>query len=182
MKNIAIAFLFVLLISGLNLHAQKAVSGEKHGRTLNTGFGMSYYAYVGQSIPVASINYEFYSERNFTMAPFFCVYAYEKAYYFLGNYNYHEFVIPFGVKGTYYFDSLLRAGHHWDFYLAGSLGYSIAYSHWDEGYTGRKDVYEGAYPIFYEIHIGTEYRFTEDIGIYIDASSGASTLGLAIHF
>ena len=162
-------------------------SGEKFGNTLNIGLGIGYYHFVGHSIPVVHLNYEFGVVKNFTLAPFISFYSYHNEYYY-GNprdgyryYSYHETVIPVGVKGTYYFDDLLQASPKWDFYLAGSLGFAIVSSGWDNGYYGDRNVYRGANPLFLDLHIGAEYHLSKNLGAFLDLSTGVSTIGLAIH-
>jgi len=182
MKIKSIIFLFLITMFVTNLSSQQTSWSEKYGNTLNIGLGLGYYGYVGHSIPVIHANYEFDVLRNFTLAPFISLYSYsDNQYYGNQNYYYHETVIPIGVKGTYYFDNLLNASPKWDFYLAGSLGFAITNSYWDDGYPGDKNVYQGASPLYLDIHMGTEYHINNKIGIYLDLSSGVSTIGLAIH-
>ena len=182
-------FLLTMIFAGIfhfNGHAQ-----EKFANTLNLGLGVGgysgYYRYAGHSIPVLSANYEFATARNFTLAPFVSIYTFSDDYYW-GNanhpdqyYNYRETVIPVGVKGTYYFDSVLGATSPWDFYLGASLGFALVYSRWENGYEGDKNYYHGGSPLFLDLHIGTEYHLNNKLGIFLDLSSGVSTIGLAIH-
>ncbi len=170
------------MTSGAGAFAQ----GERYGNTLNLGLGLGYYSYAGQSMPVFHINYEFDVARSFTLAPFISFYSYRNDYY-AGNphnnnvYYYRQTVIPIGLKGTYYLDDLFKANSKWDFYLAGSLGFAIVNSHWDDGYVGNNDEIHGAGPLFLDIHLGTEYHFNNRIGAFLDLSSGVSTIGLSIH-
>lgn len=179
--------LIILIISGTNISAQKTTSAEKFGKTLNIGIGLGYYRYAERPMPVFHANFEFDIARNFTLAPFISFYSYRNHYY-KGNphenneYYYYETVIPVGAKGTYYFDELLKANNKWDFYAAGSLGFAIANSHWDDGYDGDGDDFHGAGPLFVAIHIGSEYHFNNNLGAFLDLSNGVSTIGLAIHF
>ncbi len=166
----------------------KTTSEEKYGKTLNIGLGIGYYGYVGHSIPVIHLNYEFDVAKNFTLAPFISFYSFSNDYYYgdphngYRYYSYHETVVPIGVKGTYYFDKLLNAGPKWDFYLAGSLGFAIVNSSWDAGYYGDRNVYSrGSSPLFLDVHIGTEYHISERLGVFLDLSTGTSTIGLAVH-
>jgi len=138
-------------------------------------------------LPVFHINYEFDVAKNFTLAPFVNVFSFSHKYYW-GNHNtppkfytYRETVIPIGVKGTYYFDQLLKAHSKWDFYLAGSAGFAIINSRWDSDYYGDKDHYKRGNPLFLDLHIGAEYHVNNRIGLFLDLSSGVSTIGLAIH-
>ena len=185
MKRLIISLLFssILYFQGY--------SQEKYGGTLNLGIGVGgysgYYGYVGHSLPVFHADFELDVARNFTLAPFINFYSYSNDYYW-GNknnpyryYTYRETVIPIGVKGTYYFDNLLGASPKWDFYLAGSLGFAIVNSTWDNGYAGDRYYYHGSSSIFLDLHIGTEYHFNNNLGIFFDLSTGVSTLGLAIH-
>ncbi|MCX6257435.1 MAG: hypothetical protein NTW49_06005 [Bacteroidia bacterium] len=188
MKITTITLFLFLMLSVTNLFAQSSNSSEKYGNTLNLGLGIGgysgYYGYVGHSIPVLHADYEFDVAKNFTLAPFISYYSYRTDYY-TGNphdgnwYYYHETVIPVGIKGSYYFDNLIKAGPKWDFYLACSLGFAIAHSYWDNGYNGDNNV--GASPLFFDLHIGTEYHFNQKLGAFFDLSTGVSTIGLAIH-
>ena len=173
-----------LLVGSSNLSAQKRTYSENYGGTLNLGVGIGgyagYYGYINQSLPVFSLNYEFDVANSFTLAPFLSFSSYREGPY--GNgYYYHESIIPIGVKGTYYFDKLLNANPDWDFYLAGSLGFSIIRKSWDNGYTGDRNYYQDGSPLFLDLHIGTEYHINNKLGIFLDLSTGVSTVGLAIH-
>ncbi|MFA5817116.1 MAG: hypothetical protein WC865_16030 [Bacteroidales bacterium] len=178
MKRITLTFILLLMILGTNLFAQKANYTEKHGRTLNLGSGIGgysgYYGYIGRTLPVLHINYEFDVANNFTLAPFATFYTYR------GD-NYRETVIPVGVKGTFYFDQLLRANSNWDFYLAGSLGFAIVNSAWDTDYHGDRNYWHNPGPLFLDIHVGAEYHLNNQLGVFLDLSNGVSTIGLAIH-
>jgi hypothetical protein len=168
-----------------------ALAQEKYGNTLNLGLGIGgsvgYYSYVNKSLPVLNFNYEFDVAKNLTIAPFISLTTYTNSY-FWGNannparyYTYRETIIPIGAKGTYYFDDLLVANKHWDFYLAGSVGAVIANQNWDDNYNGDKKYYPRGNDWFFDIHIGSEYHFNNKIGAFIDVSSGVSTIGLAFH-
>lgn len=176
----------LLLAIGLMLFLQIGATAQNYGKTLNLGVGVGYYGYVGHSMPVLHADYEFDVAKNFTLAPFISFYSYRNDYY-IGNphdglrYYYHETVIPIGIKGSYYLDELFEAGQKWDFYIAGSLGFAISNSYWDDGYNGDEDVYHGARPLFLDIHVGTEYHFNSRIGAFLDLSSGRSTIGISIH-
>lgn len=187
MKKIIITAIVLLFFFQQNSNAQ-----EKYGNTLNLGLGIGgyggYYGYVGSSIPVFHINYEFDVAKNFTLAPFLSFSSYSNSYYWGDKnhpyryYTYSETVIPIGVKGTYYFDDLLKLNSKWDVYLGGSLGFAIVNSHWDDGYYGDRYYYHNTRsPLFLDLHIGAEYHFTNRIGAFLDLSTGFSTIGLAIH-
>jgi hypothetical protein len=187
MKKITIALLFITALS-FNLSAQEASSNEKFGKALNLGLGIGYYGYLGGSTPVFHLNYEFDVAKDFTVAPFVTFFSYSRSYYWGGNknfpsryYSYRETVIPIGAKGTYYFDDLLDAGAKWDFYLAGSLGFAIVNSSWENGYEGDQNVYHRSSALYLDFHIGTEYHFNNRIGAFLDFSTGISTIGIAIH-
>lgn len=178
MKKLSIALLLLLMISGTSLFAQHAKYGENHGHALNLGLGVGgyygYYGYVGESVPVFNINYEFDVARNFTLAPFVTFATYRSDYY-------RETVMPLGVKGTWYLDQILGANPDWDFYLAGSLGFAIVNAYWDNGYTGDRTYYHKSSPLFLDLHAGTEYHLSNRVGIFLDLSTGVSTVGLAFH-
>ena len=181
-----LALFFLLIFAGTNLYAQKKTYSGDYGGTLNLGLGIGgdygYYGYVGHTMPVFHINYEFDVATNFTLAPFISFSTYRNNYYWKNNnYYFHETIIPIGVKGTYYFDQLLKANSHWDFYLAGSLGFSVTNSYWDNGYAGDVNYYNDGSPLFLDLHIGVEYHINSKVGLFLDLSTGVSTVGLAIH-
>jgi len=192
-KNImALCFLIVL---GINVSAQETTTvtsttsygSEKHGKTLNAGLGIGYYGYIGYSTPVLHADFEFDVAKNLTLAPFITYFSYHN-YYYWGNphypyreYSYRQTVIPIGIKGTYYFDQILKAGSKWDFYLAGSIGFAYRTTVWENGYYGETYVNQGASGLYLDGHIGAEYHLNKPLGLYLDLSSGISTFGLAVH-
>lgn len=188
MKATTLVTLFFLMIIGITLPAQETVTSEKYGKTLNLGAGVGYYGYLGQPLPVGSINYEFDVFKNFTLAPFIGAYGYQRNYYWgnsdtpYRNYYYRTVVVPVGVKGTYYFDQLFKAHSKWDFYAAGSVGFAFRNSVWENGYYGDRRVAQTSSPLYLDAHIGAEYHMTQKAGIFLDLSTGVSTFGLAIHF
>ena len=173
----------LLIVLGSNLSAQtvtyseKHTYSERHGNTLNLGLGAGgysgYYGYQGNSLPVFNINYEFDVANNFTLAPFASFVTYHQNYY-------RETIIPMGGKGTYYFDQILGANKDWDFYLAGSLGFTIVNTSWDNGYY-QDNNFHTVNPLFLDLHIGAEYHLSRKIGLFLDLSTGVSTIGLAFH-
>jgi hypothetical protein len=160
-------------------------SQETYGKTLNVGVGVGYYGIS----PAINVNYEFDVFRNFTLAPFATVMTY-RSYRYWGdnvypykNYYYRETIIPVGVKGTYYFDELFDANDRWDFYAAASLGVAFRTIHWDTGYYGEDvTVRRSSSPLYGNLHIGAEYHMTQKTGLFLDLSTGMSTLGLGFHF
>jgi hypothetical protein len=181
MKKITLTILLGLFISVTSVFAQRqrVSSSGNYGHTLNLGLGIGgyygYYHYAGHSLPVFSINYEFDVARNFTLAPFATFWTYRN-----DNKHYRESIVPVGVKGTFYLDQALQAGPDWDFYLAGSLGFAIVKSTWDDGYSGET-YYHNVSPLFLDLHVGTEYHLSNRVGLFLDLSTGVSTLGLAFH-
>jgi hypothetical protein len=182
MKKTTLTIALVLLTLGLgtNLSAQRTsrIYSNEYGHTLNIGLGIGgysgYYGYIGHTLPVFDINYEFAVARDFTLAPFLTIYSYSDA-------NYRSIVTPIGVKGTAYLDRLLHAGPAWDFYVAGSLGVALESTTWDAGYTGDRTYYTSTDPLYLDFHLGTEYHFSNHIGGFLDLSTGVSTIGIAIH-
>lgn len=178
MKKIIIIMLFCLSIVGYGSFAQSNTSGGGYGNTLNLGLGIGgysgYYGYTNRSITVFHLDYEFDVARNFTLAPFVNFYS------FRGD-HYRESVIPIGVKGSLYLDEILKANSAWDFYLAGSLGFALVNSRWDNDYNGNRDYYVRPRPLFLDLHVGAEYHLSQKVGIFLDLSTGVSTIGLAIH-
>ncbi|MBL0018131.1 MAG: hypothetical protein IPP17_17265 [Bacteroidetes bacterium] len=183
MKIFLYTILFVLLFSFGNVSAQTtAPSSESFGNTLNLGVGIGYYGYVGRAMPALSANYEFNVARNFTLAPFVTFITYRNYRRWDGyNYAYRQSVVPMGLKGTYYFDRLLHAGSRWDFYLAGSLGFALRTTRWETGYYGDPVVERGTSGLYLDGHIGAEYHASQNLGLFLDLSTGISLFGLAIH-
>lgn len=187
MKTTTFTTLILLFIAINNMLGQENKTTEKFGNTLNLGAGIGYYGYVGQSLPVALINFEFDVAKNFTLAPFIGFYSFQRNYYWGDKnnpqryYSYKTVVVPVGVKGTYYFDQLFHANPKWDFYAAGSIGFAFRNSVWESGYYGDQKVYQSASPLYLDAHIGSEYHMTSKLGLFLDLSTGVSTFGLAIH-
>lgn len=177
MKKITLTIILALTIIGTTAYAQKNYSSGGHGHTLNLGLGIGgysgYYRYAGHSLPVFNINYEFDVAKNFTLAPFATFWTYRN-----DKDRYRESIIPVGVKGTYYLDQALNAGSAWDFYLAGSLGFAIRSTTWDDGYSGET-YYHNVSPLFLDLHVGAEYHLSNSVGLFLDLSTGVSTLGLS---
>jgi hypothetical protein len=182
MRKHLILFAVLASLTGGRLAAQQAPFAESFGNTLNLGVGVGYYGYVGQAMPVLHLNYEIGVLPSFTLAPFVTVYSYRK-YHYWGNkdYYYRQTVIPFGVKGTYYFDRLLKAPPRWDFYVAGSLGFAYRTTKWESGYGGETHLEHGTSGVYLDGHIGTEFHASPKVGLFLDLSSGLSTFGLAFH-
>jgi hypothetical protein len=187
MRSLKIAILFILILTGMNVSAQKNRASEQYGNTLNLGVGLGYYGYVGHSMPVLHADYEFDVAKNFTLAPFINYFSYTNNSYWgdphnpYKNYAYRETVIPIGVKGAYYFDRILGAGPRWDFYLAGSLGFAFRTTTWESGYYGTKTINHGTGALYLDLHAGAEYHFSKKTGMFLDLSTGVSTLGIGIH-
>lgn len=186
MKFLTFLFLLTALFFFSPLSAQETQSGETFGRTFNLGIGIGgnygYYGYVGRTLPVLHLDYEFDVARDFTIAPFVNFSSY-RIRYKLDNtyYYYHATVLPLGAKGFYYFDRILGANSNWDFYMAGSIGLAIVFSSWDDNYYGDKNYYSEGNTLFMDLHIGTEYHFTNRLGAFLDLSTGVSTIGISIH-
>lgn len=194
MKKIAFLLLTTCMAVTIQVKAQKPPTPfERYGRTINVGVGVGYYGYLNQTLPVGLLNYEFDIARNFTLAPFVTVYSFQDSRYY-GNpntpgndpsyryYTYRETAIATGMKGTYYFDQLFRAGSKWDFYAAGSLGFVFRAVNWENAYTGDRDAYNRSSPLYLDAHVGAEYHCNQNIGLVLDLSTGVSSFGLAIHF
>ena len=173
-KIIILSFLFIVT------RQLSSYSQEKFGDKLNVGLGIGYTGdYSSQ--PVLHFNYEFDAARNFTLAPFITFYAYDE-YDAHHDVVYRESAIPIGVKGSYYFDQLFKAGRHWDFYGAGSLGFTIYNRSWDSGYTGSHEAYGGTSYLYIDLHAGARYHMSKKVGLYLDLSTGISTFGLSFSF
>ena len=173
MKKFFIIIILFTLASNVTLKSQ-----EKYSRVLNLGLGLGYYGYLGGSIPVIHANYELDVARNFTLAPFISFYRYNSDYYWKGTSHYSVVVIPIGVKGSYYLDEFFLVNDKWDIYLGGSLGINIS---WENNYVGERKPYNRANNLYLDINIGAEYKVNSRIGIFLDLSSGVSTIGIALH-
>jgi hypothetical protein len=108
MKTITTLMILFTLITG-KINSQER---EKYGNTFNVGAGIGHLGFA----PAANINYEIDVFRNFTLAPFASIYSYRNSRYWgdenypYRNYYYRETTVPIGVKSSYYFDELFRAG------------------------------------------------------------------------
>ena len=171
------------LLIGTSSYTPVSAQGEQFGHTLNAGVGLWYYGYVNNASPFLNLNYEIDVARDFTLAPSIGFASSRSDGYYYGgeSYYYRETVLPVAVKGTYYFDRLLQANPDWDFYLAASLGFVYDKVVWQDGYRGDRDVARTSGPLFLDLHIGAEYHISRKIGMFLDLSSGVSTLGLAFH-
>jgi len=183
MKKIIFILTLILGLFNFKVFAQ---SRQSHGGNLNIGVGLGYYGYIGHPATALTLNYEFDAAKNFTLAPFIGFYSYSKNYYW-GNknypdryYRYREIAVPIGLKGAYYFDNALDAGSKWDFYAAASLGFTFHRVTWETGYYGDQNIIREASPLFLAGHIGTRYHFTPKAGIFLDLSTGLSTVGLSL--
>jgi hypothetical protein len=185
-------FILSIIMFSMSMIHFTSSAQERFGKTLNLGLGVGgysgYYKYAGRSLPVFHLDYEFDVAKDFTLAPFISFYRYSNEYYWGNNnypdqwYTYSETVIPVGLKGTYYFDNLLKATNKWDFYLGASLGFALVNASWEAGYNGDKKYFNNkGNSVFLDLHIGAEYHFNERLGAFLDLSSGVSTIGLAIH-
>ncbi len=188
-----IILLLILSIVALNGNSQTKITTndnhnliENYGNKLNLGFGVGYYGFVGHTIPVLHLNYELNVAKDFTLAPFITIYSYQK-YHYWGNsnspykdYYYRQTVIPIGVKGTYYFDDILQAGSKWDFYLGASLGFAIRKTVWEDGYNGDVNIQNGTSGLYLDGHLGTRYHFSNKTGVFLDLSTGISTIGISL--
>ncbi len=177
----------LLLLTIINPLFSQEKTVEKFGKTLNLGVGIGYYGYIGRSAPVLHFDFEFDIIKNFTLAPFVTLFTYQNNRYW-GDYNnpnrnyyYRQTIVPVGIKGTYYFDQLLHAGSKWDFYLAGSLGYTFRRTTWESGYYGDRIVESSNSSLYLDGHIGTELHLSKTVGLYLDLSTGISTFGLGLH-
>jgi hypothetical protein len=192
MKTHLMAVVLFITLSAAKITAQTTATTagiypEKFGNTLNLGIGIGYYGYINQNTPVLHADFEFDVVRNLTIAPSISFYSYQNHYYW-GNpqkpyrdYSYRQTVVPVGVKVTYYFDELLKAGNKWDFYAAGSAGVAIRKTVWESGYDGDVRVDHSSSNLFIDVHAGAEFHMNRKLGLFLDLSTGVSTFGLAIH-
>jgi len=186
MKKV-IQLIVLLSIVVLKGYTQNSSPSEQYGKTLNLGLGIGYYGYTTHPVGEVHADYEFDIFRNFTLAPFINFYSYRNDYYWgdpyypYKNYSYTETVIPIGVKGAYYFDELMRASSKWDFYVATSVGFAIRTVTWSSDYYGDKNAYSNASALYFSMHAGAEYHLSQRVGLFLDLSTGVSTVGIAIH-
>jgi hypothetical protein len=195
MKKSIVVSLFFFSVLSYNISAQEVTPSENHGNTLNIGVGVGgyggYYGYVRHSMPVYHLNYEYNMSKSFTLAPFISYYTYNNNYYWgitcvqdivpYKYYNYHETVIPAGIKVKYYFNKLLNTGSKWDLYVAGSAGIAMVNAKWESGYQGNRNYFHNNDPLFLDGNIGTEYHIDSKLGIFLDISTGVATIGLSFH-
>jgi hypothetical protein len=165
------------ILLSITLNAQ-----EKYGRTVNGGAGLTFARYSNFPIPAINFNSEFDLVQNVTLAPSISFLRYnDYGTGYLGQeYKYRTTVIPIGVKSYYYFDELLELDGKFDVYAGIAAGINLAFGKWENGYNGLD--YAPSYnAIYVDLHVGGEYHFKEDMGVYVDLSSGLSTIGLAFH-
>ncbi|MEQ8303900.1 MAG: hypothetical protein RIB47_10950 [Cyclobacteriaceae bacterium] len=185
MKKIILLSSLIFLIFQFDGRAQ-----EKYGQALNVGVGIGgyagYFSYSGRTLPVINVNYELDLAPNITLAPFASLYINSDRRYWGNNntpdryYKYREVVIPIGIKGTYYLDDIIDLTSEWDVYVGGSGGVALVISSWDAGYLGDKNYYHSGNPIFFDLNIGATYHVNNKTGIFIDLSSGISTIGVQL--
>lgn len=156
---------------------------EKYGGVFNAGMGAGYFGAQLLPAPYFTANYEIQLAHNTTLAPFFGFASYRgDPEVISGVYYYHRAtLLPFGVKGTYYIDKLLLAPPRWDFYVAGSIGYGYYRKVWDFGYSGPVGTVPGITPTFIQVHIGAEFHINKQTGLFFDAATGGSVIGICIH-
>ncbi len=179
--------LFILALFLLNPSGYSQTS-DNYGQTLNVGLGIGYYGLGGHSGPALNINYEFDLHRNFTLVPFIGFYSYSDYVYWgdpnypFRNYAYRETFIPAGVKLAYYFDKVLHAPPGWNFYAALSGGFVFRFVYWAGDYYGDKSMPYSPGPLYLNLHAGARYGLTSQWGVFLDLSTGVSSIGMSYHF
>lgn len=162
----------------LSLFQNESIGQNKYGNTLNVGLGIGghygYYRYAGSTLPILHLDYEFDVAKNLTLAPSINLHSFNRPFY-------RETGIAAGIKGFWYLDDLLKTTPKWDIYLAGTVGFMAVNSRWEENYNGNRDYYKRLNPVFLDFHVGAEYHINERFGVVLDISTGASTIGFAIH-
>ena len=177
-------FLTVITLTLCGLLPFTQAEAQENYSALNLGVGVGgqsgYSRYATHPVLVLNVNYELGVARNFTLAPFISFYTYSDNYHWANdNYTYQETVIPVGLKGSYYFDELFEANAKWDFYAGASAGFAIVNSRWEAGYDGDRNYFNHGRSVFVDLHAGAQYNFGSNAGVFIDLSSGISTIGLA---
>jgi hypothetical protein len=173
-KNLLILFFLIPFLGN---------SQESYGKTANLGLGLGYRNIYRASIPIIHFNYEFDVAKNFTLAPFVTLIHYRYTSNWKNvKYRYNSWIIPIGVKGSYYFDELFNLDSKFDIYGGGSVGFNIRSAGWDDGYNGPEyEYYNNFSPLYLNLNIGAEFHINEKIGLVLDLSTGISTFGIAIH-
>lgn len=175
MKKLAVFFIFSMML--LNPLFSRPRYGERFGDVLNVGLGIGYTG-IYTSAPIIHLNYEFDVSRNFTLAPFVTFFSYRYS-----SSTYRETIVPIGVKASYYFDELLNAGPKWDFYGGGSLGFRLINRTWyNDTPVPDRSFYASTSNLYIDLHVGTELHLSRTVGLFLDLSTGISTLGLSFHF
>ena len=67
-----------------------------------------------------------------------------------------------------------------NYLVAGSLGFTVVNTTWDNGYY-QDNSYHTINPLFLDLHVGAEYHLSRKVGLFLDLSTGVSTIGLAFH-
>lgn len=180
-----ITMLLVIAVSSFTLSAQKTTPHTyKNGGTINMGVGgggyHGYSGYIGRTLPVVHFDYEIGITKSLTLAPFINLYNMSKSTYWGSQEDPFRYHAPVGVKGTYYLNKFLHATSKWDFYVGGSLGGSIEMKKVVEGEHEISKTYNNGRPLFFDTHMGAEYHINKALGVFLDLSSGVSTIGIAI--
>ncbi|RUA10108.1 MAG: hypothetical protein DSY82_05260 [Flavobacteriia bacterium] len=121
----------------------------------NYGEALNAFVKFGSNSRIGA-NYEIQISKNFTVAP--------------------QVVIPFdfgyfvlGARADYYFDSLFKLPTAWDIYAGVDTGIIV----------------NGGDSFDLNLHVGAEYKFTENWGILGEIGGGTSStggIGVAYHF
>lgn len=142
--------------------AQAVQERELHGSALNLGVGIG-----ARQVSIFHANYEFDAASNITLAPFI-------SFYDFTNY------IPIGVKGSFYFDEVLNLDREWDLYAGASIAMGIVSDGWNEQYYRDLYRFRGPNAMLFDAHIGMEYQVTPRVGMFLDLSGNAQTIGLVL--
>lgn len=167
-KFFAIAVCLTLALITTQSFAQLAV--DKGTKFVNLGIGVGGYGfYTGGGIGLnAAIDIGV--AKNITAG---AVAGY-KSYGSVGSYNYNSFDI--GARGSYHFNELLKLSTDKADLYAG-----IGLSYYSFSYGGFLDNYS---QIYFPIHLGGRYFFTEKLGGFAELGSSLATVkvGLTLKF
>ncbi|MCP4521778.1 MAG: hypothetical protein GY827_08840 [Cytophagales bacterium] len=168
-----------------NMNTGSAITTDYSG-TLNVGLGTGYNGYDG--IPILAHYEALEAANSLTLGLFlgFGTSSYDFTYTVeengetvLKEDSYRRSYIPVGIKGVYYIDDLLGLIDELDIYG----GVSIGFTYWS--YTSSNDQFDednfnsGTSPLFWTFHIGIEYHVNDKVGVFLDASTGMSSLGVS---
>ncbi len=134
------SILFASLLCVFNLFAQNTEHSNQTIKQLNFGL-------IGAS-------YEFPVHKDISVAPY-------------AGTGFELNWLSLGVKGNYYFDSLLNLSSEWDVYGGVNSGYAIGLNNKDESDSFNMG-----------LHVGGRWFWNDKWGLYLEFGSGNTTKGI----